>query len=238
MPSMPLPLVPHRAISRFAPLAAAATLAAGSADSAGSRVPDALLHPDPAALAAPAPDSFRAVFETSKGNFVVQVHRDWAPLGADRFYHLVRLGYFDDARFFRVISGFMAQFGLHGDPRVNAAWEALRIADDSVKQTNRRGTITFATAGPNTRTTQLFINYANNANLDAMGFAPIGEVVRGMEVVDALYAGYGEGPPGGRGPDQFRIGSEGNAYLTREFPQLDFVRHACIVRSGASCDES
>ena len=154
------------------------------------------------------------------------MRRDWAPRGVDRFYHLVKLGYFDDTRFFRVLSGFMAQFGVHGDPKVIAAWEPLQLEDDSVKQSNNRGTVTFATGGPNTRTTQLFINYGDNANLDAMGFAPIGEVVDGMSVVESFYADYGEGAPDGAGPSQERIASEGNAYLAKTFPRLDFIRSA------------
>jgi peptidyl-prolyl cis-trans isomerase A (cyclophilin A) len=157
-------------------------------------------------------------------------HRDWAPRGVDRFYHLVQLGYFDDARFFRVLSGFMAQWGMNGNPRVTAAWEPLTIADDSVKQSNVRGMVTFAAgSAPDTRSTQLFINYRDNRNLDGMRFAPIGQVVDGMSVVDSLYSGYGEGAPDGGGPSQERIASEGNAYLTKNFPKLDFIKTARIV---------
>ena len=142
----------------------------------------------------------------------------------------MRLGFFDDTRFFRVLPGFMAQFGISGDPRVNAGWEPLTIQDDSVKQTNKRGMVTFAkTSMPNSRSTQLFINYGNNANLDADGFAPIGEVVDGMAVVDSLYAEYGEGAPGGNGPDQTRMTAQGNAYLAQNYPKLDFIRRARIV---------
>ena len=203
---------------------------AGGGGSAGGAPSGALAKPDPSVLAKPAPDSFRVAVETSKGNFTILAHRDWSPRGVDRFYHLVELGFFDDARFFRVLQGFMAQFGLNGDPKVNAAWEPLAIQDDSVKQTNKRGTVTFAKMDqPNTRSTQLFINYADNANLDAMGFSPIGEVVEGMAVVDSLYSGYGEGAPYGNGPDQSRIGAEGNAYLTTNYPKLDFIRRARIV---------
>jgi peptidyl-prolyl cis-trans isomerase A (cyclophilin A) len=176
-----------------------------------------------------APDSFRARFETTKGDVVIAVHRAWAPRGADRFYDLVRSGYYDDARFFRVISGFMVQFGLHGDPKVSAEWRERRIPDDPVRRTNLRGMVTFATAGPGTRTTQVFINYGNNDRLDAMGFAPFGQVIEGMDVVDQLYAGYGEGAPQGRGPNQGRIQLEGNAYLERAFPRLDYVRRATII---------
>ena len=189
----------------------------------------ALAKPDKNAIATPAPDSFKVAVETSKGNFTIMAHRDWAPRGVDRFYHLVRLGYYDDTRFFRVLSGFMAQFGINGDPRVNAAWDPLALEDDPVKQQNTRGKVTFATGGPNTRTTQLFINYGDNRNLDGMGFAPIGEVVDGMAVVDSLHADYGEGPPQGGGPDQGRMATEGNAYLTKSFPRLDYIRSAKIV---------
>jgi peptidyl-prolyl cis-trans isomerase A (cyclophilin A) len=220
---------PRRALARLiVPTVTAALVAAcGGGDGAGS---DArLVRPDPAALSAPAPDSFKVAVETSKGNFTIVARRDWAPRGVDRFYHLVQLGFYDEARFFRVLRGFMAQFGLHGDPRVNAAWDPLSIPDDPVKQTNRRGTVSYAMAGPNTRTTQLFINYSDNANLDGMGFAPIGEVIDGMATVDSLYANYGEGAPDGSGPDQSRIATQGNAYLTQNFPRLDFIRRARVV---------
>jgi len=183
----------------------------------------------PAALTAQAPASYKVKFDTSKGDFVVEVHRDWAPLGADRFYNLVKNGFFNDARFFRVVSGFMVQFGISADPKVAAAWREASIADDPVKQSNTRGMISFATRGPNTRTTQMFINYADNSRLDGMGFAPFGQVVSGMNVVDALYSGYGEGAPRGAGPEQGRIQSEGNAYLTQAFPKLDYIKTATIM---------
>jgi peptidyl-prolyl cis-trans isomerase A (cyclophilin A) len=156
------------------------------------------------------------------------VRREWAPVGADRFYNLVKNGFFDDNRFFRVISGFMVQFGINGNPQVSAPWRNAQIKDDPVKQSNKRGFITFATAGPNSRTTQVFVNFGDNARLDAMGFAPFGQVSSGMDVVDQLYSGYGEGAPSGRGPNQGRIQAEGNAYLTKEFSSLDFVRKATI----------
>jgi peptidyl-prolyl cis-trans isomerase A (cyclophilin A) len=176
-----------------------------------------------------APATFRARFETSKGAFVVEVHRDWAPHGADRFYALVKSNFFDGARFFRVISGFMAQFGIAGDPKVSNEWRPRVIPDDPVRQSNTRGMVTFATAGPDTRTTQLFVNFADNHALDQQGFAPIGQVVEGMDVVDQLYAGYGDGPPDGNGPNQGQIESEGNAYLQHDFPKLDYVTKAEIV---------
>jgi cyclophilin family peptidyl-prolyl cis-trans isomerase len=184
---------------------------------------------NPAALTEQAPAAYKVEFDTSKGPFVVEVHRDWAPLGADRFYNLVKNGFFNNARFFRVISGFMVQFGLNADPHVSAVWREANINDDPVKQTNTRGMITFATRGPNTRTTQLFINYGDNNRLDGMGFAPFGQVVSGMNVVDALYSGYGEGAPRGVGPEQGRIQSEGNAYLIKAFPKLDYIKSATIV---------
>jgi peptidyl-prolyl cis-trans isomerase A (cyclophilin A) len=183
----------------------------------------------PAALNEQAPAVFKANFDTSKGTFVVEVHRDWAPVGADRFYNLVKNGFYDDVRFFRVIPGFMAQFGIHGNPAIQAAWRAAQIKDDAVKQSNQRGFVVFATAGPNTRTTQLFINFGDNTQLDKSGFAPFGRVVTGMDVVDKIYGGYGEGAPRGKGPDQGRLQAEGNAYLGKDFPRLDFIKAATIA---------
>jgi peptidyl-prolyl cis-trans isomerase A (cyclophilin A) len=185
---------------------------------------------NPAGLREQAPATYKARFDTSKGVFVVEVTRAWAPKGADRFYNLVKNGFFDNARFFRVISGFMVQFGINGDPGIMARWRAAQIADDQVTQSNTRGMITFATAGPNTRTSQVFINFGDNSQLDKMGFAPFGRVVSGMNVVDAINAEYGEGAPRGRGPDQSRIQNEGNAYLTKEFPRMDYVKKATIER--------
>jgi peptidyl-prolyl cis-trans isomerase A (cyclophilin A) len=183
---------------------------------------------NPAALTEQAPATYKARFDTNKGAFAVDVRREWAPVGADRFYNLVKNGFFDDNRFFRVISGFMVQFGINGNPQVSAPWRNAQIKDDPVKQSNKRGFITFATAGPNSRTTQVFVNFGDNARLDAMGFAPFGQVSSGMDVVDQLYSAYGEGAPSGRGPNQGRIQQEGNAYLTKEFSSLDFVRKATI----------
>jgi len=189
----------------------------------------AFRNPASAAMTVRAPATFRARLETSKGAFVIEVHREWAPLGADRFYNLVTSGYYDGTRVFRVIPGFMAQFGIHGDPQVAAVWRDARIPDDPVRQHNTRGMVSFATAGPGTRTTQLFINYGDNSRLDGMGFSPFGRVVEGIDVVDRFYAGYGEGAPRGRGPDQGRVQAEGNAYLEREFPELDYVTRATII---------
>ena len=186
-----------------------------------------LLTPD--SLTATAPDVFQARFETSKGDFVIQVRREWSPNGADRFYNLVANGFYDDVRFFRVVAGFMAQFGIHGDPAVAAAWRGQPIPDDPVMQSNTRGFVTYAMGGPNTRTTQIYINYGDNSRLDEMGFSPFGEVVEGMDVVDAIHSGYGEGAPRGSGPAQGEIQSRGNEYLSADFPDLDFVMRAMIV---------
>jgi peptidyl-prolyl cis-trans isomerase A (cyclophilin A) len=187
----------------------------------------------PATLTEQAPATYRVNFDTSAGAFVIEVTRAWAPNGADRFYNLVKNGYYNDARFFRVIPGFMVQFGINGDPALNGVWQAARIPDDPVKESNTRGMITFATAGPNTRTTQVFINFQNNAGLDAQGFAPFGRVVSGMDVVDKINGEYGEGAPNGRGPAQARVQNEGNAYLTASFPNLDYIRTATIEGSAA-----
>lgn len=188
----------------------------------------ALLTPDPAALSAAAPDSFAVVVMTSEGEFEIRVRRAWAPLGADRLHYLAQHGFFPGARFFRVLPGFIAQVGLSGVPAVDEAFDRQAFTDDPVRTGNRRGTVVFATAGPNTRTTQLFVNLADNAQLDGMGFAPVGEVVRGMEVVERLHAGYGEGAPYGPGPDQGRIMKEGNRYLRSAFPELDSIASVAL----------
>ncbi len=185
---------------------------------------------NPAALTEQAPASYKVKFDTTKGPFVIQVNRAWAPNGADRFYNLVKNGFYDNVRFFRVISGFMVQFGINGDPNLSARWREASIKDDPVTQHNTRGMITFATAGPNTRTTQVFINFADNSQLDSMGFAPFGKVLSGMNVVDAINAEYGEGAPRGRGPDQGKLQTQGNAYLAREFSRMDYVKKATIEK--------
>lgn len=184
---------------------------------------------DPASLAETAPETFRAEFETSKGTFVIEATRAWAPLGADRFYALVKNGYYDGVRFFRVVEGFIVQFGMHGDPEINSVWSAARIQDDSVAGSNTRGMVTYAKGGANTRTTQVFINFGDNSRLDADGFAPFGQVVEGMDVVDQLHSGYGESSPRGDGPAQGQISAGGNAYLTANFPDLDYVVSARIA---------
>jgi peptidyl-prolyl cis-trans isomerase A (cyclophilin A) len=179
---------------------------------------------DPSQLTETAPDVYRARFETSKGPFVIEVHREWAPLGGDRFYNLVKNGFYDGTRFFRVRPGFMAQFGLNGDPGIQAAWQRASLRDEPPAKSNTRGYVSFTKESlPNTRFTQIFINYGDNSYLDSQGFAPFGQVVTGMEVVDKLFS-----PPRDNEPDQRRILREGNAYL-KEFSQLDFVKKATIV---------
>jgi cyclophilin family peptidyl-prolyl cis-trans isomerase len=184
----------------------------------------------PASFTEKAPETFKAKFDTSKGAFVMTVHRAWAPLGADRFYNLVKSGFYDDCRFFRVLDDFMAQVGMNGNAEIQAAWDRSRIADDPVKQSNKRGFVSFATAGPGTRTTQFFVNFKDNSTLDKSGFAPFAEVTEGMEVVDKLYSGYGEGAPRGRGPDQTSIRQRGNEYLNKDFPKLDYIKKATIEK--------
>jgi peptidyl-prolyl cis-trans isomerase A (cyclophilin A) len=178
---------------------------------------------NPSALKEQAPEVFRAKWETSKGDVIIEVTRSWAPKGVDRFYNLVKNGYFDECRFFRVVPNFIVQIGMHPDPKVSRVWSEARISDDPVTKTNRRGTITFATAGPNTRTTQLFINFKANASLDSQGFAPFGTVVEGMDIVDGLYAGYGQAP------EQGMIRAKGNQYLNEQFPKLDYIKSATIL---------
>src|ERR1700736_2660380 len=187
----------------------------------------ALLHP--ALLKEKAPDQYKVQFSTTRGDFVVTVTRSWAPLGADRFYNLVKHHFYDNASFFRVLPNFMAQFGISAYPAVNAVWENANIKDDPVTQSNTRGYVTFATGGPNTRTTQVFINFGDNKRLDHDGFAPFGLVSDGMKVVDMLYDQYGEGAPTGGGPDQNQIQKQGKPYLDKGWPKLDSIKTATII---------
>ncbi len=190
---------------------------------------------NPSSLNAKAPGNYRVLFITTKGNIVIEVLRNWAPLGADRFYNLVKNGFFTDVAFFRAISGFMVQFGISGNPKIAVAWEHANIKDDPVKGSNKRGMITYAMAGPNTRSTQFFINFGNNASLDSQGFAPFGEVVEGMDVVDKLYTGYGEmAEAGGRGPSVDKLSHGGKAYLDKSFPMIDIIKSARILSSDAA----
>ncbi|MBI3789903.1 MAG: peptidylprolyl isomerase [Gemmatimonadetes bacterium] len=216
-------------ICAFLALAACGGDAPKAAPAGAAPAPaEALVNPDPNKLAAAAPDSFTIVFTTTKGDVEVLVQRRLAPRGADRLHYLVTNGFFSGARFYRVLPGFVAQFGLSGIPAVDAAFDKLTLDDDPVRAKNLKGTLVFATAGPNTRTTQLFINLADNAQLDQMGFAPLGKVVRGMDAVEKFYAGYGEGAPMGAGPDQMKLKAVGNDYLKAQFPELDSVVRATI----------
>ena len=224
-----------RSVVSFAVLAIVVAGCLGHHVHGGSvQVPDAqavLMNPRHELWSQRSPNLFRARLETSKGSFVIEAHRDWAPRGADRFYNLARAGFFDNSRFFRVRTGFIAQFGIPGDPSVANMWKREAIPDDPVRQSNTRGSIAYAMTGPNTRTTQLYINLSDNTRLDADGFAPLGRVVEGMDVVDLLYDGYGENAGGGmRGGKQERIFEGGNGYLDREFPRLDKLIRASIEK--------
>ena len=176
-----------------------------------------------------APNQFDIVFETTKGPFRARVHRDWSPNGADRLHELVESGFYDGVAFFRVLDGFVAQFGISGDPAIGAEWRERPIEDDPVTASNTKGTFSFAMAGPGTRTTQLFVNLSDNTRLDDMGFSPVAEVVEGMDVVESLYGGYGEGAPRGNGPGQGELHRRGNEYLQESFPELDYVTKATIA---------
>jgi len=202
--------------------ALAAVLAVGAAAAAASPPPSLM---KPSSLNATAPAVYSVKFDTTKGPFVVTVHRAWAPKGADRFYNLAKAHFFDGVEFFRVLKGFVVQFGISGSPKLSAVWQNATITDDPVKTSNTAGTITFATAGPNTRTTQLFVNLANNAFLDKQGFAPFGKVTSGMAVVDKLYGGYGEAASN----QQQQIAAQGNAFLKKHFPKLDAIVTARLV---------
>ena len=203
----------------------------GDADDAEpSQPPNPLLRP--ARFTETAPATFRARFETSVGEFVLELHRDWAPLGVDRFYNLAKNRFFDDSRAYRVIDGFMAQFGINADPYVSQAWKTQFIVDDPVVETNSRGRVTFAKGGLHTRTTEIFVNYRDNAGLDEEGFSPIGEVIEGMEVVDAFYAEYGDGPPRGSGPYAAMAQARGNEYLDAEFGELTTIIRVTVEEGG------
>jgi peptidyl-prolyl cis-trans isomerase A (cyclophilin A) len=180
--------------------------------------------------AGPAPDVYKVNFDTSRGTFIVEVHREWAPNGVDHLYELVKAGFYDGDRFFRVVRGFMVQFGINGDPATQRTWSAMNIPDDRPTQANARGTLSYAATGaPNSRSTQLFINFKDNSqSLNPQGFAPLGQVIQGMDVVDDIYAGYGEMAPNGTGPDTTQLQMEGNSYLTSKFPHLDYIKKATI----------
>jgi len=174
------------------------------------------------------PDVFQVNLDTSKGPVLIDVHRDWAPRGADHFYALVRTGFYDGNRFFRVVRFFVVQFGINGDPQLNRLWANANLPDDPVKQSNVKGTLTYAHLGPNSRSTQLFINLKDNKALDKQGFAPIGKVISGMDTVERFYSSYGEMAPRGQGPDPSQIEVQGNAYLENNFARLDYIKKAAI----------
>ena len=200
-----------------------------------ARADDAKPDADPGKLTEKAPDTFKAQFITTKGKVVIEVTRSLSPNGADRFFNLVKSGYFTDIAFFRVVPGFMCQFGIHGDPAVSAKWRGANISDDPVKGSNTRGTITYAmSSAPNSRSTQFFINFKDNTFLDRMGFAPFGKVTEGMDVVDKINGEYGDMPQqGGNGPDPGHIEMEGNSYLKKNFPNLDYIKSASILPAEA-----
>jgi cyclophilin family peptidyl-prolyl cis-trans isomerase len=183
--------------------------------------------PKPAPKAEKTPDVFQTVFDTSKGKVVIEVHRDWAPIGVDHFYSLIQTGFYDGVRFFRVTHAYV-QFGISGDPATNGLWSTARLPDDKVKQSNVKGALSFAHLGANSRTTQLFFNMKNNKDLDKQGFAPIGKVIEGMDVVERFYSSYGEMAPRGQGPDPSKIEVQGNGYLDAKFPRLDYINKATI----------
>lgn len=202
---------------KLAWLAVVVAAAAAGCGGGSSGPPKALLHPD--TLHRKAPQLFDVTFHTTKGDFVIEVHRTWAPTGADRMYNLARNHFFDGQKFFRVVKNFVVQFGINGDPKVSEAWSEATIPDDVITVHNTRGTVSFAAAGPNTRTTQIFINLNNNLQLDTDQFAPFGTVKSGMDVVERLYGGYGDRPT----PHQPEMASQGNAYLEKAWPKLDSV---------------
>jgi peptidyl-prolyl cis-trans isomerase A (cyclophilin A) len=213
--------------TKSSPAQGATTKKSTGATTARPAYDRALLRP--ALLKEKAPDEYKVQFSTTRGDFVVTVTRSWAPLGADRFYNLIKHHFYDNASFFRVLPNFMAQFGISAYPAVNAVWENANIKDDPVTQSNTRGYVTFATGGPNTRTTQVFINFGDNKRLDHDGFAPFGRVTEGMNVVDMFYDQYGEGAPSGGGPDQNQIQKQGKPYLDKGWPKLDFIKTATII---------
>ena len=185
---------------------------------------------EPASLNQKAPATYKAKFTTTKGDFVVEVTRAWAPIGADRFYNLVKNGFYNNVELFRVVPGFVVQFGISGDPKISAPWSHANLADDSVTQSNKHGTITYAMAGPNTRTTQVFINLGDNSRLDSQGFAPFGEVIEGMDVIEKFDSEYADQPTG----TQDQIETKGNAFLKATFPNLDVIKTAVIVPAPAA----
>jgi cyclophilin family peptidyl-prolyl cis-trans isomerase len=213
---------------RYAILAGIASVGAACSSRSPLRVPT------PKELALVGPDSFQVAFETTRGSFLVTAHRDWSPLGVDRFYRLVKLGYYDGTRFFRVVPGFVVQWGIHGDPAVSAVWLNRRVPDEPVRQGNTRSRVAFARGGPNTRSVQLYVNLADNVRLDTtstFGFPAIGEVVEGMALVDSMYDGYScRRGAVGTCPSQDSLRLRGDAYVRRVHPLLDQIKRALVIR--------
>jgi peptidyl-prolyl cis-trans isomerase A (cyclophilin A) len=176
------------------------------------------------------PAQYKVRLQTTKGDIVILVHRDWSPLGADHFHELTNMGFYNGNYFFRAIKNFVVQWGMNGDPKTNKDWSEITIKDDPPKVSNKIGTVVFAMAGPNSRTTQVFVNLGDNsATLDSQGFTPFGEIIQGMENVFNIYTGYGDGPPNGSGPSQESIGFDGNPYLEEHFPKLDYIKTAKVI---------
>jgi peptidyl-prolyl cis-trans isomerase A (cyclophilin A) len=184
---------------------------------------------DPSTLTEQAPEKYNVRVETNQGVFNIEVNRSWSPRGADRFYNLVKNGFYDNNRFFRVLEQAMMQWGINGDPAINDAFHGTRILDDVPKMSNEKRYVTFASGGPNTRSTQVFVNLRDNTPLDKAGFTPFGRVTSGLDTLEKIYSGYGDGPPSGKGPEQAKILAEGNAYLTKSFPKLDYIKTATLV---------
>jgi peptidyl-prolyl cis-trans isomerase A (cyclophilin A) len=205
---------------------------AGEAPEEGASEPPPNPLLQPRSFTERAPALYQVRLETTKGEVVLQVTREWAPQGADRFYNLVKAGFYDGMAFHRVLDDFVAEWGIHGDPWVNAAWRQALMADEPVRQSNTRGRLVFSKNTPNSRTVQLFINLKDNLSLDGQGFSPIGEVLEGMEVVESLYSGYGDGPPRGEGVYQAMAIARGDEYLNEEFPLLDRIERAVLVGAG------
>ena len=227
-------MIPRSSTHLTRSLALIALLSACGGDSADS-VPAVTRNPllQPQRYTETAPATYQVRLETSAGDVVIQVHRDWAPIGADRFYNLAKGGFYDDSRVYRVLGGFMAQFGLNGDPYVSQAWKTQFLVDDPFVESNTRGRVAFAKGGLHTRTTEIFISYKDNSALDDQGFTPIGEVIEGMDVVDAFYADYGDGPPRGDGPYQAMAAARGNEYLDADFPELTRILSVTVTSGGS-----
>jgi len=228
---IPETAVSHRSPRKLLSVLFLASLFSGCGGSSDEAEPTVTRSPllQPQRFQETAPAAYQVRLETSAGDVLIQIHRAWAPLGADRFYNLAKGGYYDDSRIYRVLPDFMAQFGLHADPYVTQAWKSEYLVDDPFVASNTRGRVAFAKGGLHTRTTEIFISYKDNSQLDERGFTPIGEVIEGMDVVDTFYSDYGDGPPRGEGPYQAMAAARGNEYLDAEFPELTRILSATLV---------